>query len=190
MRTRVIAAAALLLLASVSGAEAASGEASILFGRSYVEELLLNDQASFGGTIGVFSSIVGFELGVDYMPTSDFVIPGVNLGSSVLNVAGNVVLQAPLASFVPYGTVGYGGLFANASRGLDSDEFLGMFGAFNYGLGAKYFFDENVGIRLDYRRYAIQTDEDDPRLEIPLGGESIQTEPDLDRFFVGLALRW
>jgi hypothetical protein len=45
-----------------------------------------------------------------------------------------------------------------------------------------------VGIRVDYRRFAIQTDIDDPDLEIP--GIDINTEPDIDRFFVGVALRW
>lgn len=180
----------LAVMVSPSDAAASSPEASLLFGRSYVGGLRLQDRASFGGTFGVFSPFVGFELGVDYTPTSDFTIPGVDLGSSVLNLAGNVVLQAPIGSFVPYGTVGYGGLFANASRGLETDEFLGAFGAFNYGAGARFFFQNNVGIRIDYRRYAIQTDQDDPRLEIPLAGESIQTEPDLDRFFVGVVFRW
>lgn len=50
------------------------------------------------------------------------------------------------------------------------------------------FFSENVGLRIDYRRFAIQTDEDDPSLEIP--GLSISTEPDISRFMVGLALSW
>jgi hypothetical protein len=179
---------ALASLAFTGRSAEAKGEASFFVGRSFVGELRLEDQTSFGGTVGVFSRIVGFEFGVDFMPTSSFEIPGVELGASVLDVAGNVVLQAPLGEFVPYGTVGYGALFANASGDLDTDEFLGTYGAFNYGFGAKMFFTDNVGLRVDYRRYAIQTDEDDPSLEIP--GISVSTEPDVSRFVVGLALRW
>lgn len=179
---------ALALLAVTGSAAEAKGEASFLLGRSFVGELRLEDQTSFGGTVGVFSRIVGFELGVDFMPTSSFEVPGVDLGASVLNVAGNVVLQATLGQFVPYGTAGYGALFANASGDLATEEFLGTYGAFNYGVGAKMFFTENVGLRIDYRRFAIQTDQDDPSLEIP--GLEINTEPDISRFMVGLALRW
>jgi opacity protein-like surface antigen len=169
---------------------AAEGEASFMVGKTFVDELRLQDKTSFGATVGVFSRVVGFELGFDFMPTSEFDIPGVDLGASVLNLAGNVVLQAPLGEFYPYGTLGYGALFANASGDLATDEFLGTFGAFNYGLGLKMFLHENLGIRIDYRRFAIQTDEDDPGLEIPVIGEEINAEPDIDRFFVGLALRW
>jgi opacity protein-like surface antigen len=189
MRTLVFLAIPWVLWVSSSDAEA-SGEASFMLGRTFVEELRLQDKTSFGATIGVFSRIVGFELGFDYMPTSDFDIPGVDLGASVLNLAGNVVLQAPLGEFYPYGTLGYGAFFANASGDLATDEFLGTFGAFNFGLGLKMFFHENVGIRVDYRRFAIQTDVDDPGLEIPIIGEEINAEPDIDRFLVGVALRW
>ena len=189
MRTLALLAIPWVLWVSSSDAEA-SGEASLMLGRTFVEELRLQDKTSFGATIGVFSRIVGFELGFDYMPTSDFDIPGVDLGASVLNLAGNVVLQAPLGEFYPYGTLGYGAFFANASGDLATDEFLGTFGAFNFGLGLKMFFHENVGIRVDYRRFAIQTDVDDPGLEIPIIGEEINAEPDVDRFLVGVALRW
>jgi len=191
MRMRMLGLVAIpwILWTGSSDAEA-SGEASFMLGKTFVEELRLQDKTSFGATIGVFSRIVGFEVGFDYMPTSDFDVPGVDLGASVLNLAGNVVLQAPLGEFYPYGTVGYGALFANASGDLATDEFLGTFGAFNYGLGLKMFFHENVGIRVDYRRFAIQTDMDDPGLVIPIVGDEINAEPDIDRFLVGVALRW
>ncbi len=168
----------------------AKGEASFMLGRTFVDELLLEDKTSFGATVGVFSRIVGFEFGFDYMPTSDFVVPGVDLGASVMNLTGNVVVQAPLGQFYPYGTVGYGAFFANASGDLATDEFLGTYGAFNYGFGLKMYFSENVGVRVDYRRFAIQTDADDPSLDIPFPGDNINTEPDVDRFLVGVALRW
>lgn len=168
----------------------ASGEASLLIGRAFVGSLELRDRTSFGGTVGFFSHFVGFELGVDYMPTSDFQLPGIDLGASVANLTGNVVVQAPLDDIVPYGTVGYGAFFANASGDLDTSEFLGTYGAFNFGLGVKVYFAENVGLRIDYRRFAIQTDQDDPGLVIPVGGIAINSEPDVDRFMAGLALRW
>jgi opacity protein-like surface antigen len=189
MRKSIPVAFLLILASGFSDAEA-EGEASFMVGKTFVDELRLQDKASFGGTIGVFSRIVGFELGFDFMPTSEFEVPGVDLGASVLNLAGNVVLQAPLGQFYPYGTLGYGALFANASGDLATDEFLGTFGAFNYGFGLKMYFHENVGIRVDYRRFAIQTDVDDPGLDIPIVGERINAEPDISRFFVGVALRW
>lgn len=180
----------LLILAGVSVDAEAKGEASFMLGKTFVEELRLQDKTSFGATVGVFSRIVGFELGFDFMPTSDFDVTGVDLGASVLNLAGNVVLQAPLGEFYPYGTVGYGALFANASGELATEDFLGTYGAFNYGFGLKMYFHENVGVRVDYRRFAIQTDVDDPSLEIPIIGDEINTEPDISRFLVGVALRW
>jgi hypothetical protein len=189
MRRLAFVAFLLILAMGPKGAEA-KGEASFMIGKSFVEELRLEDKTSFGATVGVFSEIVGFELGFDFMPTSDFDVEGVDLGASVLNLAGNVVLQAPLGEFYPYGTLGYGALFANASGDLATEDFLGTYGAFNYGFGLKMYFHENVGIRVDYRRFAIQTDEDDPGLEIPIVGEEINAEPDIDRFFVGVALRW
>ena len=176
-------------LAAPKRAEA-SGEASFMLGRSFVGSLKLEDQTSFGATIGAFSTFVGFELGVDYMPTSSFTVPGVNLGASVLNLTGNVVVQAPIQAFVPYGTVGYGALFANASGDLARSDFLGTYGAFNYGLGLKVYFTDNVGLRIDYRRFAIQTDVDDPSLVIPIGNTRISSEPDINRFLAGVALRW
>lgn len=180
----------LFTVGAIASDAEAKGEASFLIGKSFVDELRLEDKASFGATIGVFSRIVGFELGFDYMPTSDFDVPGVDLGASVLNLAGNVVLQAPLGEFYPYGTIGYGAFFANASGDLATDEFLGTYGAFNWGVGIKMFFHENVGIRVDYRRFAVQTDTDDPSLVIPIADTEISGEPDVDRFLVGVALRW
>lgn len=168
----------------------ASGEASFMLGRSFVGALELEDKTSFGATIGAFSTFVGFELGVDYMPTSSFTVPGVDLGASVLNLTGNVVVQAPIQNFVPYGTVGYGALFANASGDFAGSDFLGTYGAFNYGLGLKLYFTDTVGLRIDYRRFAIQTDTDDPSLVIPIGNTRISSEPDIDRFLVGVTLRW
>lgn len=182
----------LVLATSLAAPERAEadGEASFMVGRAYVGDLLLEDKTSFGATVGAFSTFVGFEVGIDYMPTSQFTVTGVDLGASALNLTGNVVVQAPIGGFVPYGTLGYGGFFANASGDLDTSDFLGTYGAFNYGLGVKVFFTDRVGLRVDYRRFAIQTDEDDPTLVIPIGETPISSEPDVDRFLIGLALRW
>ena len=191
MRMRTLGLVAIPWILSLGSSDAeAKGEASFTLGKTFVEELRLQDKASFGATIGVFSRIVGFELGFDYMPTSDFDVLGVDLGASVLSLAGNVVVQAPLGEFYPYGTVGYGGFFANASGNLATEDFLGTYGAFNWGFGLKMFFHENVGVRVDYRRFAIQTDIDDPSLEIPIVGVEINAQPDVDRFVAGVALRW
>lgn len=169
----------------------ASGEASFLLGRSYVSnDLLLADRSSFGGTVGAYAAILGFELGVDYMPVSDFDVAGIDLGASLLNLMGNVVVQAPLGRFAPYGTAGYGIVIADADPELGGTDFLGTFGAFNYGFGAKVFFTDAVGVRVDYRRFAVQTGDDEPDLNIPLTDARIESDPDFDRLMVGLAFRW
>ena len=110
-------------------------------------------------------------------------------GASITNVAGNVVLQIPIGAFAPYGTVGYGAFFADAN-GTAPVDFLGTFGAVNFGLGAKVFVTEHFGVRLEYRRFAIQADDDDPKLSIPLTGFRISPSPDVDRFTVGASFRF
>jgi hypothetical protein len=167
----------------------AAGEASLYFGRTGVSDLKLENMNTFGGSVGAFGSFVGLELGFEYSPTTNFAVGPIELGASLWNFMGNVVFQIPIGSFYPYGTVGYGVVSGRADFDLPQG-FVGKVGAFNFGFGGKLYFSDHIGIRFDYRRFALQTSDDNPELEIPLTKIRIDTNPDLNRFMVGAAFRW
>lgn len=174
-----------------SGVAEAAGEGSFFLGRLYSGDFLLADRTAVGGTIGAFAGPIGFEFGVDYAPTAEFQVGPRGLGASLLNLMGNVVVQIPIGRFVPYGTVGYGALIASADNAPPgAEDFLGTFGALNYGLGGKIFVSDRVGVRVDYRRFAVQSDRDEPRLHIPLTDTRIDGDPDLDRLTAAVIFRW
>jgi hypothetical protein len=176
-------------LAMTAGQADASGEASFFFGRSSTGDVGIEDMTTFGGTVGAYSRIVGFELGVEYSPTSSFAIEDIEAGASLTNFMGNVVFQIPFGAVIPFGTVGYGVISGNPSIDIPAG-FLGTVGAFNYGFGGRVFFSEHVGIRVDWRRFALQTDDEAPEFTIPLTGVRINTTPKINRFAIGVALRW
>ena len=178
-----------LLIFSVAIKAEAAGEASLYIGRTGVADLKLENMTTFGGSIGAFSSFVGVEFGFEFSPTTNFAIGPIELGASLWNFMGNVVFQIPIGSFYPYGTVGYGVVSGQADFDLPQG-FVGKVGAFNFGFGGKLYFSDHVGIRFDYRRFALQTSDDDPELAIPFTGIRIDTNPDLNRFMVGAAFRW
>ena len=186
----------LLLVSSVilwglgMGEAAASGEASLMAGRSFVGDFRLEDHTNFGGTLGAYSGPVGVEFGVDYLPVTDFAVGSAGFGASLWNLMGNVIVQIPIGPIVPFGTVGYGAVIADADTGPGNDDFLGTFGALNYGFGGKFFFSDPVGVRVDYRRFAVQTGDDEADLRIPLTDERIETDPDFDRLMFGVVFRW
>ena len=63
-------------------------------------------------------------------------------------------------------------------------------GAFNYGFGGRVFFSEHWGVRVDWRRFALQTEDEAPELYIPLTNIQINTTPKINRFAIGVAYRW
>jgi hypothetical protein len=179
------------LLVVGAGTANASAEASIYLGRTSATGLVLENMSTFGGTIGAFSKIVGIEFGLEYSPTASFDIGPIDAGASILNVMGNLVFQIPAGPVLPYGTVGYGAIIANTNVSDWPFDFLGgTVGAFNFGFGAKIFFSQSIGLRVDYRRFALQTGDGDSELRIPLTGITIDTNPDLNRFVIGAAFRW
>lgn len=183
--------ASLLFLGAATSAHA-GGEASLYWGRASVDQFFLPSMNTFGGTVGAFAGIVGLELGLEYSPIASFQVGPIGLGASMFNVMGNLVLQVPAGPVVPYGTVGYGAFIGRANvdvANVIDEEFLGTIGALNYGLGAKVFFTEHVGARVDWRRFSVQTN-DVPDLTIPFTQVQIDTSPDLDRFVVGVAFRF
>lgn len=184
--------ATMLFLGGAAPSAHASGEASLYWGRASVDQFFLPSMNTFGGTVGAFAGIVGLELGLEYSPITSFQVGPIGLGASIFNVMGNLVVQVPAGPLVPYGTVGYGAFIGRAKldvAGAIDEEFLGTIGALNYGFGAKVFFTEHVGARVDWRRFSVQTS-DVPDLTIPFTNVQIDTSPDLDRFVVGAAFRF
>ena len=188
-RKWVIALVLLLSVMSFTGTASAEGQASIYIGRTFTSALFLENMTTFGGTVGAYGGVVGFEFGLEYSPKSNFQVPFLDLGASLTNIMGNLVVQIPIGEFYPYGTIGYGVVIASASTDVPN-EFLGTNGAFNFGFGAKVFFSRSVGLRLDYRRFAIQTGDEDPDLGIPFTGIRIEASPDLNRFVGGVTFRF
>jgi hypothetical protein len=189
-KTCVMSIVLIVSVMSVAENASAKGEASIFIGRTYTSALLLENMTTFGGTVGAYGGVVGVEFGLEYSPVSGFQVPFVDFGASLLNVMGNLVLQIPIGEFYPYGTVGYGVLIGRADLEPVPEEFLGTFGTFNFGFGGKIYFSESVGIRLDYRRFAVQTGDEIPDLEIPFTGIQIEASPDLNRFLGGVTFRF
>ena len=176
----------------LSGTEEAraEGQASFYLGRTYTSDFLLEDMTTLGATIGAYGGIVGFELGLEYSPTRAFEVREVDFGASLTNIMGNLVVQIPIGDFYPYGTIGYGILMGRADLDTLPEDFLGNFGTLNFGFGAKIFFSDSVGVRFDYRRFAVQTGDEPPDLTIPFTGIEIEASPDLNRFAGGIALRF
>ena len=172
-RKWVVALVLLVSVMSLPETANAEGQASVYLGRTFTSALFLENMTTFGGTVGAYGGVVGFEFGLEYSPKSNFQVPFLDLGASLTNLMGNLVVQIPIGQFYPYGTIGYGVVIANAGSDVPRD-FLGTNGAFNFGFGAKVFFSRSVGLRLDYRRFAIQTGDEDPDLGIPFTGIKIE----------------
>jgi len=168
----------------------AEGQAFLFAGRSFTGDFLLEDKVTVGGAIGAFRGPLGFEVTFDYTPLAAFTVGSLGSGVALTNVAGNVVVQVPIGDFAPYGTVGYGLFFADADAPPGTVDFLGRFNAFNFGFGAKVFVTDHFGVRIEYRRIAIQTDADNPKLRIPIAGITIDPSADVDRFTVGASFRF
>lgn len=168
----------------------AEGQAFFFLGRTFTNQLLLEDMTTFGGTVGAYGRVVGFEFALEYSPTRAFEVGALDLGASLTNIMGNLVVQIPIGDFYPYGTIGYGILMGRANLEPLPEKFLGNFGAFNFGFGGKIFFSDHVGVRLDYRRFAVQTGDESPDLAIPFTDIEIEASPDLNRFAGGVAFRF
>lgn len=180
-----------ILLTAGAGAAYADAEASLYLGRTSASGLALENMTTFGGTIGAFSPVIGVEFGLEYSPTTSFDIGPIEAGANILNAMGNLVVQIPAGPVLPYGTIGYGAIVANTNVSDWPFDFLGKTTwAFNFGLGAKVYFSEHVGLKVDYRRFALQTGEKEDELRIPLTNITIETNPDLNRLVVGATFRW
>lgn len=191
MKSKIYVCLVVVFLVAGAGTSAfADGQASLYFGRAGTDLVPVMDFSTYGGSIGIFAGVVGAELALEYSPVAGFDLGFANLGASMTNVMGNFVLQIPIAgSFQPYGTVGYGALIGSA--GLDPF-FVerGTVPALNFGGGAKFFFSDNMGVRVDFRRFSVQADDLLPEVEIPFTGIPVSLEPNINRFTAGVAFRF
>ena len=186
-------ALALVLLVSVMWPPEtadAEGQASVYLGRTFTSGLFLETLTTFGGTVGTYGGVVGFEFGLEYSPKASFQAPFQDVGASLTNLMGNLVVQIPIGQFYPYGTIGYGVVIGNGGLEVPDESAGAHNAAFNFGFGAKVFFSRSVGLRLDYRRFAIRTSDEDPDLGIPFTGIRIEASPDLNRFVGGVTFRF
>jgi hypothetical protein len=179
-----------MLVFSTGATAFADGQASLYYGRAAIDLVPFTDFSTYGGSIGLFGSVVGAEMALEYSPISAFDLGVANLGASMTNVMGNVVLQIPVtANFQPYGTVGYGAFIGSA--GLDP-YFVARatIPALNFGGGAKFFFNESVGVRVDFRRFSLQAGDLLSDTQTPFGDVGLTIDPDIDRFTAGVAFRF
>ena len=189
-KTWMVSIVSTVTLLSFTGNAGAEGQAWFYLGRSYTDQFLLEDMTTFGGSIGAFGRIVGVEFALEYSPVKDFQVGALDFGASLTNVMGNLVVQIPIGDFYPYGTIGYGVLIGRANLDELPEEFLGNFGTLNFGFGGKIFFSDHVGVRLDYRRFAVQTGDEAPDLTLPFTDIQIEASPDLNRLAGGVTFRF
>jgi hypothetical protein len=147
----------------------------------------LDQQPTYGASLGVLGNIVGFEVEVGYTP--DFFDPaGVfDVDSNLTTLMANLLFTAPegRTRVRPYVTVGAGlmrshvrdvsGFFADINQ---ND--LGI----NAGVGLFGFFTHNLGIRGDVRYFRSLADDDASPIGIDLGAF------DFWRGTVGLTIRF
>jgi hypothetical protein len=173
----------------VSAEARAEGQASVYFGRSGLDILPLGYFSTYGGSVGLFSGPVGAEVAVEYSPLGGIDLGPIGIGASLTNLMGNFVVQVPMGRVQPYGTVGYGALIGSA--GIDPFfRTSGTAGAINFGGGAKIYFTERVGARLDFRRFVVQTGDVFPEIPIPFTDFRLSLDPNINRFSGGVSFRF
>lgn len=104
-----------------------------------------NTKPVFGGRVGYnFTKAIGIEGLFDYVPKADSV--------KFYRYGGEVLYHfMPDNKFVPYIAAGYAG-FNTDKAGI----FKKTHGAIDYGIGAKYFFNDNFALRADARHIFYQ----------------------------------
>jgi hypothetical protein len=183
--TRITSAAGLTLLAVLLSAQPAKAQFFVnpFIGVPFGGDTL-DQQPTYGGSIGVLGNFVGFEVEVGYTP--DFFDPaGVfDLDSNLTTLMGNFVFTLSPGSVRPYLSVG-GGLMRSHIRdvtGFFSDVTENDF-AVNAGAGFFGFFTPSLGLRGDVRYFRSLADSD-AGLGIDLGAF------DFWRGTVGLTIRF
>lgn len=111
------------------------------------DDLDLRNAPLFGARLGYdFTKAIGLELAYSYAPTKDkFIVK--NEGSAVLYNFDLLYRFLPDNKFVPYLAAGYGGMNITADGpGIEAHK-----GAFDYGVGARYYLTDDIALRGDVR---------------------------------------
>jgi opacity protein-like surface antigen len=183
--TRLFPVAGLTLLAVLLSAQPARAQLfvnpfiGVPFGGDTIDQ-----QPTYGASLGVLGNVLGFEVEVGYTP--DFFDPAgaFDVDSNLTTLMGNLLFALAPGRVRPYVTAGAGLMRAHVRDvgGFFDDVNENDFGV-NAGFGVFGFFTPNVGLRGDVRYFRSLAD-DDNVLGIDLGAF------DFWRATVGLTLRF
>jgi len=171
----LLVATSLLTVASIASAANKAETISftpvvgaVLFdGRQHLEA---NDM--YGARIGYnFTKAFGIEGLFNYSHNNKSTSHGVNAGISMYRYGGELLYHfIPDNAFVPYIAAGYNGVkFDGNSDGYTDKGYKQTKGAFDYGVGAKFFVSEDVAIRADVRHVLYKYDRNYSNYESTIG---------------------
>ena len=157
-------AASLLALASVASAANKAQTLSFtpvigayLFdGKQHLEANVM-----YGARVGYnITDALGIEALFDYSHNNESTHPAIKPGISMFRYGGELLYHLnPSGVFVPYVAAGYAGVnFDGNSDGTTDKGYKRTRGAFDYGVGAKFFVSENVALRGDVRHIIYKYD--------------------------------
>ena len=167
-RQLVILLAGLLLISATSVSAAnlkgAYSVTPLIGGYSYDGKQHLDTNLVYGVRAGYnLTKSIGVEALFDYVHNTDSTI-GSFKGLSMQRYGGEALYHFfPDSAFVPYVAAGYAGL------NFDGDNKKKTVGAFDYGVGAKYFFNDRFALRGDVRHLMYSYDRTYHNLEYTLG---------------------
>jgi len=169
MKRQLLILLAGLLLISATSVSAANLKGAysvtpLIGGYSYDGKQHLDTNLVYGLRAGYnLTKSIGVEALFDYVHNTDSTI-GRFKGLSMQRYGGEALYHFfPDDAFVPYVAAGYAGL------NFDGDAKKKTVGAFDYGIGAKYFFNDRFALRGDVRHVMYSYDRTYHNLEYTLG---------------------
>jgi outer membrane beta-barrel protein len=163
----ILAIAGAVLSATITTAANLEGQISVsplIGGYTYSGAQHLDTSMVYGLRAGYnFTGNIGVEALFDYVHSADSTV-GSFKGLSMQRYGGEVLYHfIPDSTFVPYVAVGYAGL------NFDGERKLRTVGAFDYGVGAKYFLNDRIALRGDIRHLMYTYDKTNHNIEYSLG---------------------
>jgi OOP family OmpA-OmpF porin len=176
MKKKLALLVAMSLLTMASAASAANKAETLSFspvvgGYLFDGKQHLEGNAVYGARIGYnFTNVLGVEALFDYSHNNDST-KGPAAGISMYRYGGELLYHfIPDGTFVPYVAVGYAGVnFDGNSDGVSNKGYKQTHGAFDYGIGAKYFLNDNIAIRGDVRHIIYNYDRTYSNYETTVG---------------------